>query len=80
MVIKKQGARLMLFLPGIISAFCIFLGAVSIGVGIENMHEEGYIIPVLCGIALVAFALALFYCSARVLLERTKERDIINHI
>ena len=77
---KKRGARLLLFLPGIISAYCIFIGAVSIEVGIENRHETGYIIPVLCGLALIILALALFYCSARILFEKTKEKDVINHI
>lgn len=80
MVIKKQSARLLLFLPGIISVFCIFLGAVSIDVGFENRHEEGYIIPVLCGLVLIIFALGLFYFSARFLHEKTKEKDIINHV
>jgi hypothetical protein len=80
MAIKKQSARLTLFLPGIISVFCIFIGAVSIGVGFENMHEEGYKIAVLCGIMLIVFALALFYCSARFLFEKTKEKDIVNRV
>ncbi|MFC1841332.1 hypothetical protein ACFL1N_17330 [Thermodesulfobacteriota bacterium] len=78
MVIKKQGTKLILFLPGIISVFFIFLGAVSIAVGIENRHEEGYKIAVLCGLVLIIFALVLFYCSARRLLEKTKEKEIIN--
>ena len=80
MVIKKQVAKTILLLPGIISAFCIFIGAVSIDVGIENMHEDGYIVPVLFGLVLIVFALALFYFSVRSLLEKTKEKDIINHI
>jgi hypothetical protein len=49
-------------------------------VGIENMHEEGYIVPVLFGLVLIVFALALFYFSVRSLLEKTKEKDLINHI
>ena len=80
MVMKKRGARLILFLPGIISAFCVFIGVVSIEVGIENRHETGYMVPVLCGLILIIFALVLFYCSARILFEKTKEKDVINHI
>lgn len=70
----------MLLLPGVISAFSIFIGAVSIDVGIKNRHEEGYIIPILCGLILVLFALVLCYCSVLLLFKNSKEKDIINHI
>lgn len=80
MMIKRQGAKLILLLPGMISAFFIFIGVVSIDVGLKNSHEEGFIMPVLCGLLLVFLALALFYGSLRLLFEKTKEKDIINHI
>jgi len=78
--IKKQGVKLILFLPGLLSVFIIFIGVVSINVGIDNAHEEGYMVPILSGLALIIFALALFYYFARFLVSKTKEKGIINNL
>ncbi len=80
MMTGRQGARLILFLPGIISVYCIFIGTVSINVGMVNSHEDGSIIAVLSGLVLILFALVLFYGSVRLLSVKNREKDMADHI
>ena len=79
MVIKKQGIKFILLLPGMISLFIIFMGVLSINVGIDNTHQEGFIVPILSGLVLILLAVAFFYYSARFLILKTKENDIISN-
>jgi hypothetical protein len=63
---------------GLISAYIGFLSLVSIWIGLDHAHQDGFWVPVLVGIS---FSMTIFYFFLRItrhILRYMKEEDMIN--
>ena len=75
---KNLGLWLLLVCGGLISAYIIFIALIPISVGINQVQQAGFWMPILVGIVLIMAVLWLFYGCFRFILNQTKEKDIIN--
>jgi len=62
---------------GLIIFFVIFVSIISIRIGLSNVNQDGFIIPVLSGIFSIAICLFLFICFIRFIINILREKDII---
>ena len=61
----------------LIMVFIIFIGFLSIYVGINHLQEDGSWMPILTGAISILAVLCLFYFFLRFILTQMKEKDII---
>jgi uncharacterized membrane protein HdeD (DUF308 family) len=77
---KRLGLWFILIFSGLIAAFLIFLAAISIWMGLTNLNQDGFWMPLLVGIFCMAATVWLFFIFSNFILERMEEKDIINII
>ena len=75
-----KNASLFLFLTflGLLTAYVLFIAVISIRIGLNNLTQDGFIIPILCGLALCIASLLAFILSSIFVINRMKEKDLIN--
>ena len=60
------------------TAYLAFVSIVSVWVGLGNMHQTGFWVPVLLGISFLMVVMNIFLRIMRHLLKYIKEEDVIN--
>jgi hypothetical protein len=76
--IRNAGLILFLVCLGLLTAYVIFIAVVSIRIGLNNISQDGFFIPILCGLILCATALLVFIVSIIFVINSIKEKDLIN--
>jgi uncharacterized membrane protein HdeD (DUF308 family) len=62
----------------LLSAYLIFLGVVSISVGLQHTDEEGSWMPMLAGSLCILVVLCLLFRVARSLLQSLRKTESLN--
>jgi len=65
---------------GLIFAYIIFIALISINVGFTHLQQDGFWVPILAGLLFIAGCLWLFLSFSRFIINRMKEKDIIDNI
>jgi cytochrome c biogenesis protein CcdA len=65
---------------GIIVAYIVFIALISINVGFTHLNQDGFWVPILAGIISIVALLWLFISFSRSMINRMKDKDIIDSI
>ena len=65
---------------GIAIAYIIFIALISINVGFTHLQQDGFWVPILAGLISIVLCLWLFIGITRAVINRMKDRDIIDNI
>jgi hypothetical protein len=68
----------LLIMVGIILSYFIFISLISINVGLSNIHQDGFWIPITAGIVVITGCLFFFLFSFKFLINRLREKDSIS--
>jgi uncharacterized membrane protein HdeD (DUF308 family) len=75
--LKDWGIRVVLILCGLAAGAVVFLGAVSLWVGLTHLARDGFWVPVTAGLLAIILVTALYVRLSRCLLGRLKDDDIL---
>ena len=75
--VKKIFLWLIVVMMGLAVSLGILISVVSIKIGLSNMNQEGFFIPVLAGVFLIALSLFLFIWVIKFIINLMREKDII---
>jgi uncharacterized membrane protein HdeD (DUF308 family) len=76
--LKNLGLWSLFLLSALLTAYIIFATIVSIWVGLSNVQQDGFWMPILAGILSMILAWWLFLRFSRFILNSMKEKDTIN--
>ena len=76
--LKNLGFLFLLIGMGLIFAYVIFIGLISIGVGLNHLQQDGFWVPITVGVLSIAFCFWLFLLFSRLILNQMKEKDTVN--
>jgi hypothetical protein len=76
--IKRISLWCLIIASGLMTAYLAFVSIVSVWVGVDNMHQTGFWVPVLIGISFLLIVMNIFLRITRHLLKHIKEEDVIN--
>ena len=65
---------------GLVIAYIIFIALISINVGFTHVQQDGFWVPILAGLIFIVLCLWLFIGITRSVINRMKDRDIIDNI
>ncbi len=65
---------------GLAIVYIIFISLISINVGFTHLQQDGFWVPILAGLISIALCLWLFINITRSVINRMKDRDIIDNI
>ncbi|OGP96565.1 MAG: hypothetical protein A2Z39_00485 [Deltaproteobacteria bacterium RBG_19FT_COMBO_46_9] len=65
---------------GLVIAYIIFIALISINVGFTHVKQDGFWVPILAGLIFIVLCLWLFIGITRSVINRMKDRDIIDNI
>jgi len=68
----------LLFASGLLTAYIIFLGAISVWVGLSNRQEDAFFMPILAGCLAIMVVLWIFFHLSRYLLGHMKEKGVLD--
>ena len=77
--LKNYSLWLLLVCVGLIVAYLFFIASISVWVGLTHLQPDGFWMPLLAGTLIILVGLFLFYRLSKLILNRTKELDIINN-
>jgi uncharacterized membrane protein HdeD (DUF308 family) len=75
---KNPFLWVLLVFSALVSAYLVFLGVVSISVGLQHTDEEGSWMPVLAGSLCILAVLWIFFRVARSLVQALRKTDSLN--
>lgn len=75
--VKKICLWFVVVILGLILSFVIFASIISIRIGLSNIDQDGFIIPILSGIFSIVLCIFLFIGFVRFIINMLKEKDII---
>ncbi|NTV34616.1 MAG: hypothetical protein HGA74_06235 [Deltaproteobacteria bacterium] len=75
---KNPFLWVLLVFSALVSAYLVFLGVVSISVGLQHTDEEGSWMPVLAGSLCILAVLWILFRVARSLLQTLKKTDSLD--
>lgn len=75
---KKKVFALVIASAGVLSACSVFLGVISIWIGLGHRHHQGFWAPVLAGTALIVLTLWAYLRLLLMLTKAMKHYDILN--
>ena len=78
--LRRIGLKFMLFSLGLILCYIIFISLISIITGLKNIAQDGFWVPVLTGLIFIIACLWSFSFICRYIINKMKEKDIINNI
>jgi cytochrome c biogenesis protein CcdA len=61
-------------------AYVIFIALISINMGFTHLYQDGFWVPILAGFISIALCLWLLTSITRSVINRMKDRDIIDNI
>ena len=67
----------LLIASGLLTAYIVFLGAVSVWIGLSNRQEDGFFMPILAGCLAILAVFWFFLRISRFLFSRTKEKGML---
>ena len=76
--LKKMGLRFLLACCCLLIVYIIFIAVVSIKVGINHLHQDGFWMPILAGTISIIVILWLFLLLLKFIINQIKDKDIIN--
>lgn len=65
---------------GLAIAYIIFIALISINMGFTHLHQDGFWVPILAGLISIAICLWILISITRSVINRMKDRDIIDNI
>ena len=75
---KNPFLWVLLVFSALVSAYLVFLGVISISVGLRHTDEEGSWMPVLAGSLCILAVLWILFRVARSLLQTLRKADSLN--
>ena len=78
--VKKIIFGLVIICSGLITAYIVFIAGLSIYVGLQYVHKDGFWVPILFGLVILALVLWLFIYSIGYIRHQIEEKDIIHHL
>jgi len=75
---KNPFLWVLLVFSSLVSAYFVFLGVISISVGLQHTDEEGSWMPVLAGSLCILAVLWLFFRVARSLVQTLRKTDSLD--
>ncbi|MFC1868042.1 hypothetical protein ACFL0H_07925 [Thermodesulfobacteriota bacterium] len=78
--IKKTNLLLLIIGLGLIMAYIAFIALISISVGLNHLQQDGFWVPVTAGVIAIIGCVLIFFCFSKFIINRMKEKDIINSI
>jgi uncharacterized membrane protein HdeD (DUF308 family) len=75
---KNPFLWVLLVFSSLVSAYLVFLGVISISVGLQHTDEEGSWMPVLAGSLCILAVLWLFFRVARSLVQTLRKTDSLD--
>ena len=76
--LKKLSPWFSLVSCGFVTAYIIFIGIVSIRIGLAHLHHDGFWVPVLAGTFLITFILCVFLRFLKYIIKILRENDHIS--
>ena len=76
--IKKVGIWFLMICCGMITAYIIFIGFVSIRLGLRHLPQDGFWVPILSGTFTILLTLWVFFRLSIFFLKKQKDEDLIN--
>lgn len=61
-------------------AYVIFIALISINMGFTHLNQDGFWVPILAGLISIALCLWFLISITRSVINRMKDRDIIDNI
>jgi hypothetical protein len=80
LLFRNIGLRILLVFLGLIISYIIFIALISINVGLNHIQQDGFWVPILAGSFSILGCLWLFLKFSRSIINRMKEKDIIENI
>ena len=77
--LKNYSLWFLLICAGLIFSYLFFIACISVWVGFTHLQQDGFWMPILAGTLIILFSLFLFYRLSKLILNRTKELDVINN-
>jgi len=62
----------------LVAAYIVFVAIISIYVGMNHIHQDGFWMPIFAGVSSIIVILWLFMGFLKFILNRMKEEDIFN--
>jgi uncharacterized membrane protein HdeD (DUF308 family) len=75
---KNPFLWVLLVFSALVSAYLVFLGVISISVGLQHTDEEGSWMPVLAGSLCILAVLWIFFRVVRSLVQTLRKGDSLN--
>jgi len=75
--VKKIFLWSVVFIFGLAVSFLFLLSIISINIGLSNLNQDGFFIPIMAGILFIGICLFLFIWVIRFIIGLLKEKDII---
>jgi len=76
--VKHALCKVLLFCTSLLLFYSLFLGAVSVWVGLSHRNEEGFWAPLLAGLLFIALILWLYLRLVLALRRTMRHSDILN--
>ena len=73
--LKNLGLWFFMIAVSIVVIYFFFIACISINVGLNNMHQDGFWMPLLAGIVIVMACVCFFLLSFRFIMRRLKEKS-----
>jgi uncharacterized membrane protein HdeD (DUF308 family) len=75
---KNPFLWVLLVFSALVAAYLVFLGVISISVGLQHTHQEGSWMPLLAGGLCILVVLWLLFRVARSLLQTLRKAESLN--
>jgi len=75
---KNPFLWVLLVFSALVSAYLVFLGVISISVGLQHTEEEGSWMPVLAGSLCILAVVWILFRVARSLIQALRKTDTLN--
>lgn len=76
--LKTIVLSILLFSCGLIAAYLIFMSCISIWIGLNHPHQDGFWMPVAAGVFVMIAMLCLFLGFLKFLLNQMKQKDFLD--
>lgn len=73
--LKHIMLKILLFCSVLIAAYVLFIGVVSVWIGLHHIAQQGYWVPILAGSLAMMITLCLLWRLFRFVLTHLKEKD-----
>ena len=76
--LKNLSLWSLLVVVSLILLYFVFIAFVSINVGLNNMHQDGFWMPITAGIIVIIACVCFFLLSFRFIFDMLKEKNSIS--